>query len=285
MTSEGEADQKAEKNTLGEFFENNKRFLSALGLLAALTIFATNTEIEILGAVLSSMLLAATVILGMELWEKFRDSAPATAKMTGLGFTLTVALFVMAFYWLLLLQDLWRWANDTDCWCAGRNILRGAEADEAGCIQQSLLYEAWSKAGVALLCFHCVFGGDSRSLSHCRPDSCSHRYLVFLRQPHSLEHSASGAGPVMLPKVKRRSPYGSWNNRRLRQYGNSTTSEMACADALQPGMGFDRTIPGRSLACLSSPLVLAQQERARCLRFKHLKLVAVSRPGRQTWRF
>ena len=109
MTSEGEADQKAEKNTLGEFFENNKRFLSALGLLAALTIFATNTEIEILGAVLSSMLLAATVILGMELWEKFRDRAPATAKMTGFGFTLTVILFVMAFYWLLLLQDLWRW--------------------------------------------------------------------------------------------------------------------------------------------------------------------------------
>ena len=110
MTSEGEADQKAEKNTLGEFIENNHRLLSAVGLFAALTIFAANLEIEaILGAVLSSMLLSATVILWMELLGKFLDSAPATEKMTWFGFTLTVALFVMAFYWLLQLQDLWRW--------------------------------------------------------------------------------------------------------------------------------------------------------------------------------
>ena len=36
---------------------------------------------------------------------------------------------------------------------------------------------------------------------------------------------------------------------------------------------------------VADPLTLAFPESGRCLRLKHLKLIAVSRPGRQTWRF
>jgi len=108
MTSEGGTDQKAEKNTLSEFVENNNRLLSAVGLFTALTIFATSLEIEILGAFLSFLLLSATVILWMELLEKFPASAPATAKLTWFESTLSLAMLVVVFYWLLQFRGFWR---------------------------------------------------------------------------------------------------------------------------------------------------------------------------------
>ena len=108
MSENGEADQQAERNTLGEFIENNHRLLSAVGLFTALTIFATNLEIEILGAFLSFLLLSATVILWMELLEKFPASAPATAKLTWFESTLSGAMLVVVFYWLLQFRGFWR---------------------------------------------------------------------------------------------------------------------------------------------------------------------------------
>jgi len=108
MTSEGRTDQKAEKNTLSEFVEKNNRLLSAVGLFTALTIFATNLEPRVIGAFLSFLLLSATVMLWMELLEKFPASAPATAKLTWFETTLSFALLVVVFYWLLQFQSFWR---------------------------------------------------------------------------------------------------------------------------------------------------------------------------------
>ena len=97
-----------EKHTLSTFIEDNYRLLSAVGLFTALTVFASNLEIRVVGAFLSFLLLSATVILWLELMEKFPAGIPATGRLTWFETILSYAMLVVVFYWLLQFRGFWR---------------------------------------------------------------------------------------------------------------------------------------------------------------------------------
>jgi hypothetical protein len=94
------------KMTLGEFIKNNHHLLAALGVFAALTALANQLTIKALGQFLSFFCLAATILLGIELYAQV---PPGTARK--LDFFKTAVYFILLLitaYWLIEYRAFWK---------------------------------------------------------------------------------------------------------------------------------------------------------------------------------
>ncbi len=76
MASLGTTDNRMPSQyTLADFVEDNHKLLTVFGVFVAITTFANNLPSNFIGRLLSFFALMATVILGMELYEKFMNAS------------------------------------------------------------------------------------------------------------------------------------------------------------------------------------------------------------------
>ncbi len=81
-TEEQPTENKPEVKTLRQFVNENQHLLEALGVFAALTALANQLPVKILGQLLSFSCLAATILLGIELYAQApARHSPAAHKL------------------------------------------------------------------------------------------------------------------------------------------------------------------------------------------------------------
>lgn len=92
--------------TLFDFIEENQRLVTVLGVFTALTVFAGSLPLKSVGYVLSFMFMSLTVLLWLELWERF-PSKSGSWRLTLFETILPLTVLVVIGYWLLEFRKLW----------------------------------------------------------------------------------------------------------------------------------------------------------------------------------
>ena len=92
--------------TLHAFVEENHKLLTVLGVFTALTVFAANLPLKSLGSMLSFLFMAMTVILWLEVLERF-PSKGAGWRMDWFEILLSFTVLVLAFYWFVDFRRVW----------------------------------------------------------------------------------------------------------------------------------------------------------------------------------
>jgi hypothetical protein len=88
--------------------EENHKLLAVLGIFTALTVFSASLPLRALGSVLSFLFMAMTLLLWLELLERF------PAKTTGwrmnlFEILLTFTVLVFVFYWFVDYRAVWEY--------------------------------------------------------------------------------------------------------------------------------------------------------------------------------
>lgn len=99
-------DSQDEKVTLAAFIDDNYKLLSALGIFTALTLFASNLPLRWIGYALSFLFLTATVLILLELWERF-PSKSGTTRLFWFENALFLSGLVVVGYWFLEFRAIW----------------------------------------------------------------------------------------------------------------------------------------------------------------------------------
>lgn len=92
--------------TLAAFIEDNYRLLSALGIFVALTLFASNLPLKSIGYSLSFLFVSATVLIMLELWERF-PSKSGTSRLFWFENVLFLSALLVVAYWFLEFRAMW----------------------------------------------------------------------------------------------------------------------------------------------------------------------------------
>jgi len=100
-------DSQDEKLTLSAFIDDNYRLLSALGIFSALTLFASNFPLKAIGYALSFLFLFATVLILLEVWERFPSKMGAT-RLFWFENALFLSGLVLVGYWFLEFRGVWQ---------------------------------------------------------------------------------------------------------------------------------------------------------------------------------
>jgi hypothetical protein len=102
MTEEG----KKKKPTLFDFIEENQRLVTVLGVFTALTVFSSNVPLKPFGYVLSFLFMSLTVLLWLELWQKF-PSESGSWRLTVFENILPFTVLAVIAYWLIQFRKIW----------------------------------------------------------------------------------------------------------------------------------------------------------------------------------
>jgi hypothetical protein len=105
-TEKKEATKKDDKITLTKFIEDNQKLISILGVFTALTVFTANLSVRALGYVLSFIFLSLTLIIWIELLEKF-PRGDANWRLKLFEILLSYSFLGIIIYWLLAYPDIW----------------------------------------------------------------------------------------------------------------------------------------------------------------------------------
>lgn len=97
---------KVERSTLSQFIESNQKLISVLGVFIALTVFTANLSFRAIGYALSFMFLTLTLIIWIELLEKF-PSGEANWRLKVFEILLSYSFLGIIFYWLLAYREIW----------------------------------------------------------------------------------------------------------------------------------------------------------------------------------
>jgi hypothetical protein len=92
--------------TLAAFIKDNHDLMEVLGVLVALTVFASNLPLKPIGYGLSFMFLTMAVLIWLELWGRF-PSGSGTALLFWFENVLSLTILGIVVYWLLDYRNLW----------------------------------------------------------------------------------------------------------------------------------------------------------------------------------
>jgi len=95
------------KNTLFDFIEQNHKIISVLGVFIALTVFTANLSFQAIGYALSFLFMAITIIVWMELLERF-PKGESTWRFKTFENLLNYSFFGIIFYWLISYREIWK---------------------------------------------------------------------------------------------------------------------------------------------------------------------------------
>jgi len=84
--------------TLFDFIEENQRLITVLGVFTALTVFSSNLPLKPFGYVLSFMFMSLTVLLWLELWQKFPTKS-GSWRLTVFENVLPFTVLAVIAYW------------------------------------------------------------------------------------------------------------------------------------------------------------------------------------------
>lgn len=95
-----------DKVTLAAFIDDNYKLLSALGVFVGLTLFASNLPLKSIGYSLSFLFVSATVLIMLELWERFPSKSGTTRLFWFENILFLSSLLVVA-YWFVEFRAMW----------------------------------------------------------------------------------------------------------------------------------------------------------------------------------
>jgi len=91
---------------LHAFVEENHKLLAVLGVFTALTVFSASLPLRALGSVLSFLFMAMTVLLWLELLERFPAKTTGW-RMNWFEILLTFTVLVLVLYWFVDYRAVW----------------------------------------------------------------------------------------------------------------------------------------------------------------------------------
>ncbi len=98
--------QKPVKISLATFVEENQKLLTVIGVFTAVTLFATNIKILYMATILSFLFLLLTLLLWIELINKFPKTG--SAILGWFEAILGICILGLIFYWLVEYREIWQ---------------------------------------------------------------------------------------------------------------------------------------------------------------------------------
>jgi len=96
-----------ERNSLTDFINDNQKLISVLGVFTALTVFSANLPFKIMGYALSFIFFAVTLLVWIELLEKF-PKGKANWRLRLFENLLSYSVLGIFLYWLLAYREIWQ---------------------------------------------------------------------------------------------------------------------------------------------------------------------------------
>ena len=102
--------QTEEKATIPEFIEQNDKLLAVLGIFIGAAAFTNNSQIRVIGQVVTFLFVLAALFIWSELFFRLRQSKPPHPRLVLFLLVLAATFLATVLYWMLEFNTILRYA-------------------------------------------------------------------------------------------------------------------------------------------------------------------------------